>query len=364
MGEVSAYYAPVLRSENWQSISLYEDNYHEYLEKWFPERLVQRVGLVEPKEVGKWKRRYLRDVLYPLTVRRMARKTEGVPLHVFDHSYGHLVRHWSPTILHCRDLNHTVLPSLKGLQLMRWKQRVSGLRKAERVIAISDQLRGELLKHVGVEERRIRRIYHGVDLKRFSPERRDEAERRFPEITRLAKEEFLVLNVGTNLPRKNLGTVYRAVSSLRKQGVPARLLRVGNDDIYPGEEEQRKQCGVEGCTMVMGSLSSDDVALLMTLCNTMSFASLYEGFGRPILEAQAAGLPLVAAEASCVPEIAGDGAWYHEGEDAQKLANLLGKVSGGGVEVDALRKRGLRNAERFSWRQHLEEVLAVYDEFG
>ena len=126
---VEAFYAPVLPGEHWTSIDLYRRNYESYLPRWHGERNVQSLLPNDSYELGRWKRRYLRDLAYPRAVARAAKRysdSDRPPLHIFDHSYGHLQKAWSPSIIHCRDLNHYVLPSLTGIRLLRWQQRVAG----------------------------------------------------------------------------------------------------------------------------------------------------------------------------------------------------------------------------------------------
>lgn len=362
---VEAFYAPILPSERWTSIDLYRRNYEGYLAQWFPERRLASLLPNADYELGPWKRRYYRDLAYPRIVARQARRfsdADRPPLHIFDHSYGHLQKAWSPAIIHCRDLNHYVLPSLTGVRLLRWQRKVARLKHAERVVAISRQLAGEITEHLGIPEERIRVIYHGVDLECFRPGRLEEAAARFPELAALRADRFLVLNIGTNLPRKNLETIYAAIMLLRARGVPAHLVRIGENEHRAGEAERIAAAGLTGHLTQAGLLKPDEVALVCNLCHAFSFASEYEGFGRPTLEAQASGLPCVLARSSCLPEIGGDGALYHEPKDAEELADHLEQVASHADHVAETVERGIENARRFTWRRHLEQILDLYDE--
>lgn len=362
---MEAFYAPVLPGEHWTSIDLYRRNYEAYVPRWQPDRRVESLLPNRDYELGSWKRRFLRDVAYPVAVSRMAKRYDDArrpPLHIFDHSYGHLQKHWSPSLIHCRDLNHYVLPSLTGVRLMRWKQRVDGLKRADLVVAISRQLAAEITEFLGVPSDRIRVLYHGVDLECFTPGRLEEAAVRFPDLANRRSDQFLVLNVGTNLPRKNLETLYAAIAILRDDGIPAHLVRVGENTKRDGEEQRIAEAGLSGHVTQLGLLEPREVSLVCNLCHALSFASAYEGFGRPILEAQACGLPAVLANGSCLPEIGGEGALYHETNDPQELAARLAEVAGGSGHVAEAVKEGLANAQRFSWENHVRRLFEIYED--
>lgn len=358
------YYAPVLPSEKWTSIDRYRQDYESFVPSLFPEMNIQSV-LPDPSlKLNVWRRRWTRDFSYPISVASALRRAkEASVFHVFDHSYAHLCQKKTPTILHCRDLNHLILPSLKGLALIRWKQRVRGMKKAAMILAISEELSIEIQEYLGIPSEKIRVLHHGVDLNCYHPNRLEEAAIKFPKLASMARENFLILNIGTNLPRKNLKTVYAALSELRKEGIPFKLIRVGSNEAADGEVSRIQSFGIEEDVLQLGMLSSEEVALVCNLCHVLSFASLYEGFGRPLLEAQASGLPLVAARASCIPEIAGNGAFYHEPTSAKDLAEKLKIVRAGGEEVTRIRDLGLVNSNSFSWQQHFSKLRDIYNEF-
>lgn len=357
------HYAPVLPAEGWTSIDRYRVDYEREMQRWFPEMVIHNALPSETLKMGKWQRRYYRDIAYLTGLKKLAKNQPEAPLHIFDHSYAHLCKSGQKSILHCRDLNHLVIPSLTGLQLVRWKQRIKGMQKADVVVAISQQLAGELVDYVGIPEGRIRVIHHGVDLDCYSADRFVEAKLSFPELAVLAESHFLILNVGTNLDRKNLETVYEAVKEIKESHhIPVKLIRVGSNESREGEDARIRNYGLENEVIQMGMQSADGVAMIMNLCHAMSFASLYEGFGRPLLEAQACKLPLIAANNSCLPEIAADGALYHDPLSSEELTSQLLKVMNKSGEIDTTVECGANNVARFSWENHIKQMVSVYSD--
>jgi glycosyltransferase involved in cell wall biosynthesis len=183
----------------------------------------------------------------------------------------------------------------------------------------------------------------------------------FPEIAQLAANHFVVINIGSNLDRKNLATTLRAVAQLRREGrVPVKFLKIGASLAGDGYTPLINELGIAEDVIELGMLTPPQVAAICNLGHALSFPSLYEGFGRPTLEAQACGMPCVLADASCMREVGGDGALYHEGTRHEELAALLEKVFSSAETRAALIDAGFKNAARFTWEAHIRTLTAVY----
>ena len=102
------------------------------------------------------------------------------------------------------------------------------------------------------------------------------------------------------------------------------------------------------------------LAAVYRACHVLAFPSIHEGFGRPIIEAQACGLPVVVADTASAHEIAGDGALIHAPTDA---ADLAAKVRTALTELEthaSLVRRGFENIQRFSWAEHARLLTEIY----
>ena len=79
------------------------------------------------------------------------------------------------------------------------------------------------------------------------------------------------------------------------------------------------------------------------------FPTLYEGFGIPILEAQAAGTPVVTSNTSSLPEVAGDGAVYVNPESAESIAEGVWRVLSDPDLRNGIIEKATQNLSRFGW---------------
>jgi glycosyltransferase involved in cell wall biosynthesis len=91
-----------------------------------------------------------------------------------------------------------------------------------------------------------------------------------------------------------------------------------------------------------------------------AYPSLYEGFGLPILEAQACGAPVLTADNSCLPEAAGEGAVYVQAEAVESIAGgIVALASDAALAADVAAK-GLANAAQFTWARSARQLLEAY----
>jgi glycosyltransferase involved in cell wall biosynthesis len=109
----------------------------------------------------------------------------------------------------------------------------------------------------------------------------------------------------------------------------------------------------------LGYVAEDELPPLLYGARLFCFVSLYEGFGLPVLEAQAAGVPVMTANNSSLPEVAGDAAILVDPTDVDAIADAMLRLS----SDEALRQRliaaGHANVARFSWQKAARETLAV-----
>ena len=110
----------------------------------------------------------------------------------------------------------------------------------------------------------------------------------------------------------------------------------------------------------LGYVDADVRAKLYRTATALAFPSLDEGFGLPILEAMASGAPVITSDAASMPEVAGDAALLIDPTSPDALAAALGRLHGNTPLQNALRIRGLRRAEVFSWDRSAERMLDVY----
>jgi glycosyltransferase involved in cell wall biosynthesis len=171
-----------------------------------------------------------------------------------------------------------------------------------------------------------------------------------------------ILHVGTRQPRKNLRRLIDAFAIARRRLPPTTKLVLAGGAGWGGEDlaAHAVAAGVREAIVFTGYIDDDDKAALLRGARALAFPSLHEGFGFPVLEAQAIDLPVACSNTSSLPEAAGDGAVQFDPQNTDAMAQALCDV----MLDDALRARlvanGRQNRARFRWddcaRAALEEM--------
>jgi len=231
------------------------------------------------------------------------------------------------------------------------------VKRAARIITLSQYTADQLACHCGVARERIRVIPAGVDL----PERGlDLQERQRGREQLVGAGNEMVLAVGAIQTRKNTLNAVRAVASLP----PNYKLVLAGGNGYGSEivHDFIHRSRLESRVKLLGYVTDDRLRLLYQTASLFLFPSLEEGFGLPVLEAMAHGVPVVASATSSLPEVGGDAALYVDPRNPDDIAHNIQR----GVEDADLRasliRRGLARARQFTWQRMAEETLKVYDE--
>lgn len=211
-------------------------------------------------------------------------------------------------------------------------------RRAHRVITVSAASRDDLVSQLKVAPERIEVIPNGIAPPPSSP---PSAERR------------AILTVATNLPHKNLGAVVEAVARL-DDAPPLVVAGAGTDD---GPLAARAaQLGVDAT--FLGAVSTATLDRLYAEAAVYVTATLYEGFGLPVLEAMARGVPVVCSDLPVLREVAGDAAFFTDPRDPAAIAATIQRaLADGGARTAAGRER----AAMFTWEAAAEATLATYE---
>jgi glycosyltransferase involved in cell wall biosynthesis/GT2 family glycosyltransferase len=178
----------------------------------------------------------------------------------------------------------------------------------------------------------------------------------------LAHGHPYVLAVGTIEPRKDHPSLVRAFDLVADEHPDLRLVVVGGDG-WGVDAFESALAGARHADRVvrLGWVSEGDRMALLHGAELLAYASIYEGFGLPPLEAMTAGIPVVATAAGAVPEVVGDAAEVVAVGDVEALAGAMATVLTDEGRRRDLVRLGHRNVERYSWDATADGMVDLYE---
>lgn len=261
-----------------------------------------------------------------------------------DITYCAMAAPWRTTIVTVLDL--VSLHRLRGLK--RWFLKLGWYSipcsVADGVTAISQFVADELEEEFGSIGRDISVIHCPLD-GRMKPGS-------FTSVA--AKTRGRVLQVGST-PTKNFPALIDAM-----EGTGLELRRIGA--LSRMERDRLARSGI--VYSVVSGISDEDLVVEFQSASLLAFLSSYEGFGMPVIEAQACGLPVLSSTAASLPEVAGSGAVFVDPEDTDRIREALIAISSDEALRKTLISRGLANVARFDPKliasQYADEYRRLY----
>ena len=284
-----------------------------------------------------------------------------VPSHVLP------LFHPRRSVVTVHDLGYSAFPEAHR-RFSRWYLHVGtrfSARTARHVLADSQATKDDLVRLYGTDPAHVTVIYLGRDAE-LAPVTDSANLVQVQEklgIAQSGRHRAYVLAVGTLQPRKNLVRLIEAFAQVRATQTDLCLVLAGqrgwlSDPIFQRVEE----LGLREHVLFPGFVSDEDLPALLSGALVFAFPSLYEGFGFPVLEAQACGTPVLTSTTSSLPEVAGQAALFVDPLSTEAIADGLVQLVTDSVLRRRLRTAGFANIQRFSWQRCARETLQVLEQ--
>lgn len=265
-----------------------------------------------------------------------------------------------PRVLTVHDLRRYRLPELyRRSKLGLFEQAVA---KADRILAVSQSTRSDLIEFLGVAPDRVDVVHLGTPdgFAPIGPDRRravlDRLSQRFGR-----RVGGFAATIGSRDRRKNVGGAVRGFAmAVTKLPGDFRLLVIGNVPEDPQLQAALSDGAVADRVLFAGCLSQEELRCILPAARMFLFLSLYEGFGLPLLEAMASGVPIIASDRSCVPEIVAGAGILVDPQEPDAVAEHIISVAGDDDLHHKLVQAALGRCKDFTWQRTAEQTLACY----
>ena len=268
-----------------------------------------------------------------------------------------------PTIITVQDLIQ--LGTLEGKS---WKNQIKfqPVRTADRLIAISEYVKTDIINYFQISPEKITVIYHGFDHEKFRPAKDKTEIAAFRNKILGSKNQRYLLwtgSFGAHEPRKNLEFLIEAFTEyvLSKKDNSLHLILTGAPGAGQDYLKERIAASVQSKIHFVGRVES--LVPYYQAATALVFPSLQEGFGLPPLEAMASGCPVIASNATSIPEVVGKGGILLDPTDKPGWIEAINQLCANENYAASLSNLGLKQANKFSWDKCAKETLAIYETF-
>ena len=252
----------------------------------------------------------------------------------------------TPYVMTVHDMIYERFPDLFDKSDPTIAQKKETITRADKIIAISECTKKDVMDIYGIPAERIEVIYHGHSID--------------PKVEQPVKglPEHYLLYVGQRFHYKNFNRFLQAFAQIHAQYPEMHLICTGKK-FSRNETELISRLGLSGyvsCRFV----NDKELAYLYSHALCFVFPSLYEGFGIPILEAYESKCPVALSNASCFPEIAGDAARYFDPYDIDSMAATISEILSDARLRSEMIDKGLHRVKGFSWEKTALQTAALY----
>lgn len=231
---------------------------------------------------------------------------------------------------------------------------------AKRIIAVSEATKSDIVSHYQIDPNRIKVVYHGFEKDRFHIESKTPNEKQVLDKYHINKPYLLYL--GTLKPSKNISGLVEAYSKVTEDKKEEYdLVIVGKKGwLYQDIYKQVKKLALANKVKFTGYIDEAEKEVFYKNAKLLVQPSYWEGFGMQILDSMAMGTPVVISNVASLPEVGGDAAIYVEPDNVSSVSAGIQRVLDmNKVQYNRLIRKGLKQAEKFSWDKAGKETIQL-----
>ncbi|MFD2162928.1 glycosyltransferase family 4 protein [Paradesertivirga mongoliensis] len=317
---------------------LYSNNH--YVKSKISNELIRKI-LKNPNYVYKLNQLYCRELL---------RRNNFDIFHPTYYDTYFFDRLKKPLVITIHDMTYERLPEYFWAEDSLTKLKRLNIERADRIIAISETTKSDLLKYSEVDESKIQVIYHGMDLKS-------------PFVTNPIDNlpEKYLLFVGDRSGYKNFYLFLNAFKRVSAQHPDIQVILTGGGSLKVAELEYLKLIKLDD-KVSHKNVSDSELNFLYQNATCFIYPSLHEGFGLPILEAFRAGCPMILSDTECFKEIASYAAIYFDANSVDELTGKIERIITEPSLQNTLTADGAVRLKDFPLDNSLKRTLDVYKE--
>jgi len=342
---------------------------------WWPTAFLGKYVKSTTGGLGKWLGYIDKYLFFPFVIRYRLKfsadvKNPDVRFHVCDHSNAPYLKYLpkNSTGITCHDViairgalgYEDASAPISGMGKHQQNWILSHLSKA-RLIACDSQCTLDQLREVSIPgstaEQKDWRVIHVSFNAKFWPMPINEAVPLLSNVGIVAGQKF-ILHVGSSHVRKNRNMLLDMVSELgnRWNGI----ICFAGEPLDEGLLAKAEQLGLRDRVIAAVKISHETLVALYSSCEVFIFPSLSEGFGWPVIEAQACGAPVIASNYAPMPEVSGGAAIHVDPKNAKEFADAFLSLQNKEVKESVIAE-GYKNTLNFTPEKMIRSYVDLYN---
>lgn len=251
-----------------------------------------------------------------------------------------------PFVLLIHDMTHEIFPESVSLKdrTIEWKRKL--VYKADKIIAISENTKKDIIKFYGIEESKISVVSWGTSI--------------IVKKANIKLPDRYILFVGNRTNYKNFDFFFKSVAPLLKKEKDLYLVCAGSSNFSKEEIDMINSYGLIDRVKHI-RFRDEELGYIYSKAVCFVFPSLYEGFGIPVLEAFACNCPAVISNTSSLPEVGGNAVEYFNPKDIKSIESSVRRVVNDEVLRKEMRRKGKERLKMFSWEKSANKFVKIYE---
>ncbi len=263
-----------------------------------------------------------------------------------------------PTLLVCHDIAYKHYPNhIKKIHLDYYENNFSKYHhRADHIVAVSEFTRQDIIKLYKLDPNKVS-VGHNATPKGFQSASSNE---KIKIRKKLTNDKPYFIYVGSLHPRKNVVNLIKAFDLFRKQhNTNHKLILVGrmawNNEAL---KEVYNTTEYRDDIIFTGQVSNEELPKYLASADALTYVSVFEGFGIPILEGMSSGTPVITSNVSSMPEVAGDAALLIDPHDPMSIADGMWKIISDKDFKNDLITKGYERVKAFSWQKTADHIYS------
>lgn len=273
------------------------------------------------------------------------------------------------SIITVHDLSFKRIPWAYSEKRRLWHKLVKPqdkLRRADKIIAVSENTKNDLIDIYGLAEDKVGVVHPGVEIRNPTCLCEAEASLRRRQVSEIRNPNFelperFILFLGTLEPRKNVEGVIQAFEKVNQKDLHL-VIAGGQGWLYQKIYRMARRSKNKDRIVFLDYINPEERWVLYQKAQLLVWPSFYEGFGFPPLEAMSQGCPVITSANSSLPEVVGEASFLVDPYNIEEISQAINIVLNDSQLRQRLIEKGYEQVKKFSWQDSAKKILKLFEE--